>query len=280
MVGIPLTLDLVFIWGPTLASIGLSLTQWRGIQGINSNDWVGLGNFQKLWSSYPPFWEAFKHNILWFAVLMFIATPIGMFFAILLDREIRGTRIYQSIFFLPVVLSLALVGIIWEMQYSQDYGFIDAVLRTAHLPTPDWFGDPSINLWAALVAASWSHVGYIMVLYLAGLKSVDPSLREAAAIDGANSVQTYTHVVFWVMMPINVVIVVITTIQSLRAFDLAYIINRGKNGLELLSVLITNTSLSEANLIGFGSAIATVLLVISLVPITAFLLRMNQDDQG
>jgi len=280
MVGIPLTLDLVFIWGPTLASIGLSLTQWRGIQGINSNDWVGLGNFEKLWSSYPPFWEAFKHNILWFAVLMFIATPIGMFFAILLDREIRGTRIYQSIFFLPVVLSLALVGIIWEMQYSQDYGFIDAVLRTAHLPTPDWFGDPSINLWAALVAASWSHVGYIMVLYLAGLKSVDPSLREAAAIDGANSVQTYTHVVFWVMMPINVVIVVITTIQSLRAFDLAYIINRGKNGLELLSVLITNTSLSEANLIGFGSAIATVLLVISLVPITAFLLRMNQDDQG
>ena len=280
MVGIPLTLDLVFIWGPTLASIGLSLTQWRGIQGINSNDWVGLGNFQKLWSSYPPFWEAFKHNILWFAVLMFVATPIGMFFAILLDREIRGTRIYQSIFFLPVVLSLALVGIIWEMQYSQDYGFIDAVLRTAHLPTPDWFGDPSINLWAALVAASWSHVGYIMVLYLAGLKSVDPSLREAAAIDGANSVQTYTHVVFWVMMPINVVIVVITTIQSLRAFDLAYIINRGKNGLELLSVLITNTSLSEANLIGFGSAIATVLLVISLVPITAFLLRMNQDDQG
>jgi len=280
MVGIPLTLDLVFIWGPTLASIGLSLTQWRGIQGINSNDWVGLGNFEKLWSSYPPFWEAFKHNILWFAALMFIATPIGMFFAILLDREIRGTRIYQSIFFLPVVLSLALVGIIWEMQYSQDYGFIDAVLRTAHLPTPDWFGDPSINLWAALVAASWSHVGYIMVLYLAGLKSVDPSLREAAAIDGANSVQTYTHVVFWVMMPINVVIVVITTIQSLRAFDLAYIINRGKNGLELLSVLITNTSLSEANLIGFGSAIATVLLVISLVPITAFLLRMNQDDQG
>jgi multiple sugar transport system permease protein/raffinose/stachyose/melibiose transport system permease protein len=280
MVGIPLTLDLVFIWGPTLASIGLSLTQWRGIQGINSNDWVGLGNFEKLWSSYPPFWEAFKHNILWFAVLMLIATPIGMFFAILLDREIRGTRIYQSIFFLPVVLSLALVGIIWEMQYSQDYGFIDAVLRTAHLPTPDWFGDPSINLWAALVAASWSHVGYIMVLYLAGLKSVDPSLREAAAIDGANSVQTYTHVVFWVMMPINVVIVVITTIQSLRAFDLAYIINRGKNGLELLSVLVTNTSLSEANLIGFGSAIATVLLVISLVPITAFLLRMNQDDQG
>ncbi|MGZ3381483.1 MAG: carbohydrate ABC transporter permease [Isosphaeraceae bacterium] len=277
MVGIPLLLDLVFIWGPAIASIGLSLTQWRGIHGLTAQDWVGLGNYEKLWSSYPAFWEGLKHNILWFAVLMFIATPIGMFFAILLDREMRGARIYQSIFFMPVVLSLALIGIIWEMQYSQDYGFVDAVLRTAGLPTPDWFGDPSINLWAALVAASWRHVGYIMVLYLAGLKSVDPSLREAAAIDGASGVQTYTRVVFWVMMPINVVIVVITTIESLRAFDIAYIINRGKNGLELLSVLITNTSISEAQLIGFGSAIATVLLVISLVPIVAFLVRMNRE---
>ena len=277
MVGIPLILDLVFIWGPTIASVFLSFTQWNGIRALTSQDFVGLGNYEKL-VNYDAFTQGLIHNILWFAVLMLIATPIGMFFAILLDREIKGSRIYQSIFFLPVVLSLALVGIIWEMQYSQDNGFIDAVLRFAGLPTPDWFGDPSINLWAALVAASWRHVGYVMVLYLAGLKSVDPSLREAAAIDGATGVQTYRHIVFWVMMPINIVIVVITTIESLRAFDIAFIINRGKNGLELLSVLITNMSISEAQLIGQGAAVATVLLVISLVPITAFLVRMNRED--
>jgi multiple sugar transport system permease protein/raffinose/stachyose/melibiose transport system permease protein len=277
MVGIPLILDLVFIWGPTIASVFLSFTQWNGIRALTSQDFVGLGNYEKL-VNYEAFTQGLNHNILWFAVLMLVATPIGMFFAILLDREMRGSRIYQSIFFMPVVLSLALVGIIWEMQYSQDNGFIDAVLRFAGLPTPDWFGDPSINLWAALVAASWRHVGYVMVLYLAGLKSVDPSLREAAAIDGATGVQTYRHIVFWVMMPINIVIVVITTIESLRAFDIAFIINRGKNGLELLSVLITNLSISEAQLIGLGSAVATVLLVISLVPITAFLVRMNRED--
>ena len=218
--------------------------------------------------------------MLWFLVLMLIATPIGMFFAVLLDREMRGARIYQTIFYLPVVLSLAVIGIIWELQYSQDNGFIDAVLGFFNLPKPDWFGDPNINLWAALVAASWRHVGYIMVLYLAGLKSVDPSLREAASIDGANGRQTFLHVVFWVMMPINVVIVVITTIESLRAFDIVYIINQGKNGLELLSVLITNNSISEANLTGFGSAIAVVLLVISLVPIVIFLSwSMREDTQ-
>jgi ABC-type sugar transport system permease subunit len=81
-------------------------------------------------------------------------------------------------------------------------------------------------------------------------------------------------------MPINVVIVVITTIEALRAFDIAYIINRGKNGLELLSTLITNNAISESNRLGFGSAIAVVLLVISLVPIMAFLIRMLRDDRA
>ena len=82
------------------------------------------------------------------------------------------------------------------------------------------------------------------------------------------------------MRPINVVIIVITVIESLRAFDIAYITNRGKNGLELLSILITNNSISEASLIGFGSAIAVVLLVLSLVPITIFLTRTMRADSA
>ena len=190
----------------------------------------------------------------------------------------RGTRIYQSAFFIPVVLSLAVVGFIWQLMYTSQ-GFINSVLGTnGRDNTIDWLGNPSLNIWAVLVAASWRHVGYVMVLYLAGLKSVDPTLREAAAIDGANQRQTFFRVVFPVMRPINIVIIVITVIESLRAFDIAYIINRGKNGLELLSILIMNNSLSEASLIGFGTAIAVVLLVISLVPITIFLVRTSRSS--
>ena len=130
-----------------------------------------------------------------------------------------------------------------------------------------------------LVAASWRHVGYIMVLYLAGLKSVDPTLREAAKVDGASERQTFFRVVFPVMAPINVVIVVITVIESLRAFDIVYIINRGKNGLELLSTLITNNSISESNRVGFGSAIAVVLLVdLARARSSIFLTRMMRED--
>ena len=93
----------------------------------------------------------------------------------------------------------------------------------------------------------------------------------------ANARQTFFRVVFPVMAPINVVVAVITAIESLRAFDIAYIINRGKNGLELLSTLITNNSISEASLVGFGSAIAVVLLVISLVPIVIFLSQVSRE---
>ena len=112
-----------------------------------------------------------------------------------------------------------------------------------------------------------------MVLYLAGLKSVDNTLREAAAIDGANGRQTFFRVVFPVLAPINVVILVVTVIESLRAFDIVYVINKGLNGLELLSVLITTNLLGEASLVGFGSAMAVVLLLISTGPIIYYLYR-------
>ncbi len=284
MIGVPLFLDLVLIWGTTVASVLLSFTNWNGIPPITADNVIGLKNYENLFNAYPFFWPALQHNILWLAVLMFVATPIGILFAVLLDREMRGTRVYQSILYLPVVLSLAIIGFIWQLQYAPEQGFINNVLgRTGEAgdgPLISWLGDPSLNIFAVLVAASWRHVGYIMVLYLAGLKSVDPTLREAAKVDGANERQTFLRVVFPVMAPINVVIVVVTVIESLRAFDIAYIINRGKNGLELLSTLITNNSISESNRVGFGSAIAVVLLVVSLVPIVIFLSRTMREDRS
>jgi multiple sugar transport system permease protein len=280
MVGVPLFFDLALIWGPTIASVILSFTNWNGIGGITGKNFIGTANYEYLFTGYPFFWPAVQHNLIWLAFLMFIATPLGMFMAVLLDREIRGTRFYQTVFYVPVVLSLAVIGIIWTLQYAPEQGFINNVIgRTGNENLIDWYGDPSLNLWAALVATSWRHVGYIMVLYLAGLKSVDPALREAAKVDGATETQTFLRVVFPVMAPINVVVVVVTTIEALRAFDIAYIINGGKNGLELLSTLITNNSISESNRVGFGSSIAVILLLISLGPIVLFLSRTMREDR-
>ena len=275
MVGIPLLLEIIFIWWPTLSSILLSFTNYDGVGEVGPQNFVGLKNYQFLFSGYTLFWPAFFHNVIWLAWLAFIATPIGIFFAVLLDRELKGTAFYQSVFFLPVVLSLVIVGFIWELQFSPTEGFINnAFGLTKASNIIDWLGNPRINLFAILIAASWRHVGYIMVIYLSGLKSVDPTLREAAKVDGANEFRTFFRVIFPVMAPINTVVAVITTIEALRAFDIAFIVNQGKNGLELLSILITNNSISEASLVGFGSAIAVILLVISLGPIVVFLSRV------
>jgi multiple sugar transport system permease protein len=104
-----------------------------------------------------------------------------------------------------------------------------------------------------------------MLLYLAGLKAVDGTLREAAAIDGATEVQTFFRIIFPVMRPINGIILVVTVIESLRAFDLVWVINKGRNGLELIATLVTANVVGEASRIGFGSAMATIMLLISLV---------------
>lgn len=278
MVAVPTLIQLVLVWIPTVLSVFLSFVRWNGLAFSDIRP-AGTANYEYIFSTYPSFWPALQHNLLWLAFLAVIATPIGLLLAILLDQNIRGSRIYQSIFFTPVMLSLVLIGVIWQLFYSQNNGLLNFLLGTSGTPQAvDWFGDPHVNIWAALVAATWRHAGYVMILYLAGLKGVDPSLREAASLDGANAVQTFFRVVFPVMRPINIVIVVITIIESLRAFDIVYIINGGKNGLELISALVIQNLVGEGQVIGIGSALAVVLLVISLVPIILYLSRTFKKD--
>ncbi len=280
MVAVPTFFVVTFIVVPTILSIILSFSTWNGIGGLDRIRWVGFENYQKL-INYKQFWAALQHNIIWLAWFLLVATPLGIFFAVILDREIRGSRFYQSALYLPVVLSLAIVGFIWQLQYAPTQGLINGVLGTntqGHVI--DWLGNQSLNLWAVLVAASWRQVGYVMILYLAGLKAFDPSLREAAQIDGANERQLFFRVVFPVLKPINIVVLVITIIESIRAFDLVFILNRGINGLELLSVLVTNIALGESSRVGFGSAIAVVLLLICVGPIIIYLSRAMREENA
>ena len=277
MVGIPTFLVVVFVLLPTLASIVLSFTSWNGIGGLE-RDQVRRPRrtTTDLVTVYPPFWPADHPQPHLAVVFLFIATPLGIFLAVLLDKEIRGTRFYQSALYLPVVLSLAIVGLhlaapsTHRSRGCSTTSSADRPGRTRSRGS----GDPNINLWAVLVAASWRQVGYVMVLYLAGLKAVDPDAaggrrdrrRDARRRRSSGSSSRC-------MRPINIVVLVITVIESLRAFDLAFIINKGLNGLELLSTLVTNNIIGETSRIGFGSAIAVVLLVVSVGPIIVYLVR-------
>jgi multiple sugar transport system permease protein len=275
MVAVPTIIVVGLVWGPAIGTVLLSFTDWNGIGPLGDINVVGWENYENATSNYPPFGPAMRHNVLWLIVFFLGPTLLGMLLAVMLDRQLRGSQVYQSIFFMPVVLSLALIGFIWQLIYSRDQGLLNQVLGTE----TDWFGDPDINLWAVLVAASWRHTGYIMLLYLAGLKSVDPALREAAAVDGAGEVRTFFQVVWPVMRPVNIIVLVITVIESLRAFDIAWVINKGRNGLELISTLVTQNVIGEASRVGFGSALATIMIVISTVFIVIYLIQVMREQK-
>ena len=276
MVAIPTIFVIGLVWIPAIGSLVLSFANWGGIGGFDTIQWIGTKNYEDIVNIYPPFWPAIRHNIIWLAFLVIGPTVLGILLAVIIDREIRGSRFYQTAFFMPVVLSLALIGFIWQLFYSRDQGLINAVFGTE----VDWYGDPDINLWAVLVATGWRHTGYIMLIYLAGLKGVDGTLREAAAIDGAGEVKTFFRVVLPVMRPINLIVVVIVVIESLRAFDIVWVVNQGRNGLELIAALVTSNVVGEASRIGFGSALAVIMMVISSIFITIYLRVVMKDEQS
>jgi multiple sugar transport system permease protein len=300
MAGIPTALHVLFVWVPALATVVLSFTKWNGIDAFSKIKAIGFKNYWQIFYIFADkLFPALFNNLILLVFLFLGPTLLGILLAYLLDKNIRGTAIYQSIYYFPVVLSLAVVGIIWKsVIYSPSQGMVNTVLgRTAEGNQIDWIGDAhkvftipffghnvhslglSKNFAAILVAIAWRHAGYIMVLYLAGLKSVDPALREAAAIDGANEWQAFRKVIFPSMKPINIIIVVITIIEALRTFDIVAALN-SPNGMELTSLLVTQNIIGEGGgNVGRGSAYGVVLLVLCIGFIIWYVINNFREDQ-
>ncbi|MEO6122300.1 MAG: sugar ABC transporter permease [Ilumatobacteraceae bacterium] len=293
MVGIPTVIHIMFVWVPTLGTVALSFTKWDGIK-LGSWEAVGFKNYWAIFTIFDPkFFPALFNNLI---LLVFLGgcSTVGILFAYLLDKGVRGSAIYQSVFYLPVVLSLAVVGFIWKsVMFSQSQGLfnlgrdkpIDFVgnserLFTFHIPFLDSPLGLTKNFAALLVAMAWRHIGYVMVLYLAGLKSVDPSLREAASIDGCNEWQSFRRVVFPVMKPINVVVLVITVIEALRAFDIIVALKEPV-GTTVLGVLVKKNLTGEGGgQVGLGSAYGVILLLLCLGFIIWYLFNNYRESES
>ena len=278
-IGVPTFLHVFLIWVPTVGSVVLSFSSWDGISPLDQLEWVASQNYEQIFTIYPDFWPAVRNNVIWLVFFLVVPTTIALLLAYLLDKNLTGTRFYQSAIFVPVVLSAALVGFIWELIYKDETGLLNNVIRATVNSDfhRQWLAE-SGNLYAVLIAASWRHIGYVMILFLAGLKSVDPAQREAAALDGANEWQIFRHVIFPALAPVNVVVLVVTVIESLRAFDIVFVINKGRNGLELVSVLIYDNVVGEASRIGYGSALAVILLIITMIAVLPYLYRTFREE--
>ncbi len=279
MVGIPATLHIMLVWIPALLTAVLSFAEWDNLLPISEVSPVGFRNYWQIFTVFDNrLFPAIFNNLMLIAWL-FLCSAIGVLFAYLLDKNIRGSRVYQSIYFYPVVLSLAVVGFIWKaVMFGRDQGLMNKVwpgepidfvgdqsrIFEFDLPFLDFPLGLSKNFAALLLAQAWRHIGYVMVLYLAGLKSVDLNLREAAAIDGCNEWQSFRRVVFPSLRPINVVVVVISVIEALRLYDIVAALNEPR-GTEVMGTLVTNSLLGEGGgRVGVGSAYGMVLFVMCM----------------
>ncbi len=274
-VGFPTFVQLIFLWIPALATILLSFTYWNGIR-ISDIKWAGFANYKNIFLNDTLFYEALKNNLIWLLWFSLIATPLGILLAYQVDRKIKGHKIYESIYYIPVVLSLAVIGIIWNFMF-QPGGFIQGLMGRDIGNAVSIWGNYKINTYVIMAVASWRHIGYIMLLYLSGLKSVDPSLKEASAIDGATEWQTFRKVILPAMKPVNIIIVVITLIESLRAFDLVFIIYGSSTSWPLLNILVYQNFAGQGISMK-GAALAVILLVLCIGPIIGYLRTVFKED--
>ena len=274
-VGIPTLLQIILLWVPAVVTIVLSFTYWNGVR-LEDIRWAGFQNYKTIFVNDPLFYQALKNNSIWLAFFVIVATPLGILLAYQVDRGIKGHAFYESIYYLPVVLSLAVIGIIWNFML-QPGGFVQGLMGLDIGNAISIWGNPDINTWVILGVASWRHIGYIMLLYLSGLKSVDPALKEAAAIDGATEWQIFRKIILPTMQPVNIIIVVITLIESLRAFDLVYIIYGNPTIFPLLNLLVFQNFAGQGISMK-GAAYAVILLVLCIVPIITYLRVTFKED--
>jgi ABC-type sugar transport system permease subunit len=275
---VPLILYLIWVIGPMFYTFYLSLTKW---DGLGAPAFIGLKNFGRMLND-DVFWLSLKNNSIWIALFITIPVALGLALAMVLNRDIPWSKGFKVAFYSPMVLSLVVCGLIWGWLYNPTMGLINSVLRSIGLGAlaKGWLSDPDLVLGAVINVAIWRQVGYVMILFLAGLQSVDSFLVEASKIDGANAWQTFLHVIMPQLRPITVVVVVISIIDSLRAFDLVSVMTRG-GPFNQSSVLANYMYIQSFNnyKMGYGAAISVILFLISLVFITIYLSRMARDGE-
>jgi ABC-type sugar transport system permease subunit len=198
----------------------------------------------------------------------------------ILNRDIRGDRFFKMGIFVPQVLSLPVIALIWSYGvYSPRRGVLVSLLNMGITDPPAMLAEKHLVIWAIILAAAWRQVGYIMILYVAGLKNVDPTLLDASTVDGANGWQRFRHVIFPLLAPVTTIVVVISIIDSLRSFDMVWVMTRGgpANASSVLAVLMYIQAFNNYKM-GLGAATAVVLFSISLVFIIAYLSRVMKDE--
>jgi ABC-type sugar transport system permease subunit len=271
----PLALYLVWIIGPTLYTFYLSLTNW---DGVSTPQFIGLHNYKVLFQQ-SALTESLANNLRWLVAFVTVPTTLGLGLAMIFNTDMRGGRWYKVSFYSPLVLSWPVIALVWSWVYHPSKGLINSLLTESGLTSnpPGWLADRELAIYCIIAAAVWRQVGYVMVLYLAGLKNLDPTYIDAGLVDGANRWQLFRHVIFPLLAPVTTIVFIISVIDSLRSFDLVQVMTRGGQGTRVLANYMYIEAFNNYRM-GYGAAIAVVLFSISIVFVGLYLWRSLKDE--
>ncbi|ATH95498.1 MULTISPECIES: carbohydrate ABC transporter permease [Bacillus] len=277
----PALLFLLFVYIPILQNIVLSFFQWSTFEPQKA--FIGFGNYIQLFQD-PVFFQALKNNALYAAVSIVFQVGGGLITAAILEDRLlrRSSPFFRTVFFLPVVISMTVIALLFDFIYNPDTGLLNQFLQAVGLDqwTRAWLGDRETAMLSVIFVSQWQSVGYIAMLYIVAIQKIPSELYEAALLDGAGKVRTFFAITVPGTKEMSFVAVVMTLTGAFTVFNEPYILTGGGpgNASEVLSTFLYKAAFSK-DMMGYASAIATVILLITL-SLSIIQMRLFKTGKG
>ncbi|AYK65159.1 carbohydrate ABC transporter permease [Bacillus subtilis subsp. subtilis] len=263
---VPALVFLLFVYIPIFENVFLSLFQWSSFSPDKT--FIGLKNYVELFHD-PVFYQALTNNVL-YAVISIVCQVFGglILAAVLEDKLVRKwSPFFRTVFFLPVVISMTVIALLFDFIYNPETGLLNQLLQAIGLDqlTRAWLGDDSTAMLSVIFVSQWQSVGYIAMLYIVSIQKIPDELYEAARLDGAGKIQQFFHITVPQTKEMSFVAVVMTLTGAFTVFNEPYILTGGGpgNASEVLSTFLYKSAFTK-DMMGYASAIATVVLIITL----------------
>ena len=243
---------------PVAASLVLSFAEWDLLTPIK---WIGFGNYAAILND-GTMWQALRNTILFILGYLPSVVVLGLALALLLNRRLKGRTIFRAIYFVPVVTSWVAVSLIWKWLLNPQYGLINYGLSLIGIKGPGWLFDPNWALPGVVLTSIWKDMGFVTVIYLAGLQEIPEHLFEAAALDGATPWQRFRTITWPMLAPTTFFVTTISLISSFQVFDQVWIMTQGgpAGATSTMVELIYKNAFSYSKM-GYASAISWVLFL-------------------
>ena len=261
---LPEMIGLAFLFlFPLGFSLFLSFSEWNLIGGFSEIRFIGLDNFIKMFQD-PRVWTALKNNMFYTFMVVPISMIIALFLAVIIHNKVYLRDYFKVAFFIPYISSIIAVGAVWRALYHPTQGPINQFLMSIGVENPPgWLADTSTSLIAIIIITIWTLIGYVVIIYIAGLSNIPDSLYEAADVDGAKPYQKFFHITLPLLGPTHMFLAITLLIGSFKVFDLIAFLTQGGpiNSSQVLVYLIYEEGFQRFNM-GYASAISWLLFIV------------------